>query len=144
MGGDRSEDRADEDRHLVVYVEDNPDTIGLVTWILEATGRYRVLGAQDGVAGLKLIKTRRPHLVLLDLDLPLVSGIELAQRVRSDPELAAIPMVAVTASVMNSEKERCLRAGCRAFVEKPFDIDTLRSVVDAYVSRAPLGARERA
>jgi two-component system, cell cycle response regulator DivK len=117
------------DSVLVVYVEDNPVNLQLVTWVLEASGRYRVLGAQDGLSGLALVQQHHPDIALIDLDLPLLTGLELARRIHQDPALTHIPLVAISASVMGHEHQRSLDAGCRAFIEKPFDIHRLRQVV---------------
>ena len=120
----------------IAYVEDDPDNLHLVQLILEATGRYMVLGAADGLAGLDLVREKRPVLVLVDLDLPLIDGFELIKRIRLDPELRAIPLVAVSASVMHRERQRSLDAGCMAFVEKPFDVVAFRDLVDDCIRRA--------
>ncbi|MCC6748987.1 MAG: response regulator [Deltaproteobacteria bacterium] len=126
---------ADRDLPTVVYVEDNPDNLRLVQRVLESTGRYRVLGAADGVAGLALIRHHRPAIVLLDLDLPILGGLELAKQIRTDPELAGTPVVVVSANVMHGERERCLDAGCMDFVEKPIDIVAFRGVVARCIRR---------
>ena len=118
----------------VVYIEDNLENLHLVEWVLEATGGYRVLGATDGVAGLELVRRHSPALVLLDLDLALFDGLELARRIHS--EFKSIPLVAVSASVMRGERQRSLDAGCMAFVEKPFDIVAFREVVADCIQRS--------
>jgi two-component system cell cycle response regulator DivK len=126
---------SEDNRLTVVYVEDNLDNLRMVEWLLESTGRYRVLGAADGVVGLDLIRRERPALVLLDLDLPLVDGFELARRIRQDTELKQIPMVAVSASVMRKERQRSLEVGCMAFVEKPFDVLAFTELVGDCIER---------
>ncbi len=120
----------------IAYIEDSPDNLRLVQLILETTGRYQVLGAPDGLAGWNLVRENRPALVLVDLDLPLIDGFELVRRLRSDPDLRAIPLVAVSASVMHRERQRSLEAGCMAFVEKPFDVVAFRDLVDDCIRRA--------
>jgi two-component system cell cycle response regulator DivK len=120
----------------IVYVEDNAANFALVRKILEHDGGYRVLGATTGEEGLELIERERPALVLLDLDLPGISGIEVAARLKSDERLRDIPLVAVTASVMKRERDAAIAAGCARFVEKPFDIHLLRDIVAEMV--APL------
>jgi CheY-like chemotaxis protein len=117
----------------VVYVEDNAANLALVRKILEHDGSYRVLGAATGEDGLALIERERPAIVLLDLDLPGISGIEVAKRLKADATLCDIPLVAVTASVMKRERDAALAAGCVRFVEKPFDIRHLREIVDEIV-----------
>ncbi len=121
---------------LVVYLEDSPDNLRLVQWVLETTGRFTVVGAADGLAGLDLVRERRPALVLLDLDLPLLDGLGVARRLRADPDLRQIPIIAVSACVMRSERERSLDAGCMAFVEKPFDVLAFRETVEECLRRA--------
>lgn len=117
-------------RKLVVYIEDNPSNFALARRILELSGAYEVLGAKDGLTGLALVHERRPDVVLLDLDLPGISGIEVVQRIRASPEIAKIPVLAVTASVMKRERTQAIDAGCNTFIEKPFDIHQLREQVD--------------
>jgi two-component system, cell cycle response regulator DivK len=122
---------------LLVYIEDSVDNLRLMEWVLEADGRYRVLGAADGIAGLELIREKRPALVLLDLEVPLLDGFEVAKRVRADPALRSIPLVAVSACVMRDERRRSLQVGCMAFVEKPYDVLALRKLVDKIVTAQP-------
>lgn len=113
----------------LVYVEDNADARALLQMVLGEGGELEVLSAADGLAGLQLIRTERPALVLVDLDLPLLNGLELVRELRRDPDVGRTPIVAITASVMQNERQRCLDAGCAAFVEKPFDIHALRALV---------------
>lgn len=118
------------DRRRVVYIEDNAANLSLVRKVLEHAGRYEVIGADTGEAGLELIARDPPDLVLLDLDLPQMDGFEVARRLKASPALAAIPIVAISASVMKQERQHALEAGCAFFVEKPFDIRELRAVVE--------------
>ena len=115
---------------LVVHVEDSPDNQRLVQWVLERTGRYEVIAAKDGVSGLELVQLRHPDLVLIDLDIPLLDGFELARRILAAEELREIPLIAVSASVMQREQQRCLDEGFVAFIAKPFDVQHFRQVVD--------------
>ena len=115
---------------LVVYIEDNPSNFALARKILEWSGKYEVLGAKDGISGLEMVRQRRPDVVLLDLDLPGISGIEVVQAIRRSPEIARTPVLAVTASVMKRERTQAMAAGCDRFIEKPFDIHDLRRQVD--------------
>ena len=115
---------------LVVYIEDNPSNFALARKILEWTGKYTVVNAKDGIIGLEMVRQRRPDVVLLDLDLPGISGIEVVQAIRRTPEIARIPVLAVTASVMKRERTQAMAAGCDVFIEKPFDIHELRRHVD--------------
>lgn len=122
-------------RNTVVYVEDDPDNLRLVQRLL-ATADIDVIGAADGLAGFAAVQEHQPFLVLVDLDLPLLSGFELAERLRGDPALQQIPRVAVSAEVMRGERRRCAEAGFEAFVEKPFEISAFRELVRKYLHRA--------
>ena len=121
---------------LVVYIEDNPSNFALARKILEWTGNYQVINAKDGIIGLQMVRERRPDVVLLDLDLPGISGIEVVQAIRRTPEIARIPVLAVTASVMKRERTQAMEAGCDRFIEKPFDIHDLKRQVDEVVGLA--------
>jgi CheY-like chemotaxis protein len=113
-------------RKLVVYVEDNPVNFALVRRILESTGSYDVTLADDGPIGLTTIAEQRPDLVLLDLDLPTMHGLEVLRELKADPSLAKIPVIIISASVMQRERTKALEGGAAAFLEKPFDIAGLR------------------
>jgi two-component system cell cycle response regulator DivK len=114
---------------VVVYVEDHRENFALVKKALEATGRYEVLQAESGEEALTMISERRPALVLLDLDLPGMDGISMALAMKADPRLHSIPIIVITASVMDDERQAAVDAGCMAFIEKPFDIARLRAWV---------------
>ncbi len=123
-------------KKLVVYIEDNPANFALVRRLLEATGRYEVHGAVDGPEGLIAVAEHLPAVVLLDLDLPSLHGLEVLRQLKADEKLAKIPVVIVTASVMQRERTKGLEGGAVAFVEKPFDIGDFRDIVDAACGEA--------
>lgn len=114
----------------VVYIEDNEANLALVRKVLEHGGSFEVTGAVTGEEGLELIRKDPPDLLLLDLDLPQMSGFDVARTLKEDPMLRSIPIVAISASVMKQERQKALDAGCLFFVEKPFDIRELRAVVE--------------
>lgn len=115
----------------VIYIEDNPANLDLVKRVLEATGRYTVVGIEDGVAGLELVRKSRPALLLVDLDIPGINGFEVTRRLRADadPAIAKMRIVAISANVLQNERQSSIEAGCDAFVEKPFDINDLRAEI---------------
>ena len=117
----------------IVYIEDNRDNFRLVQRLLEVTGRYEVLWAQSGLSGLASTREHRPALVLVDLDLPDIDGLDLARQLRADQELGDIPLIAISANVMHDERRRALDAGCLAFVEKPIDINDFRKLIDEHI-----------
>ncbi len=115
-------------RRQILVVEDNPVNLELVLAILEPTG-HRLMAAETAEAGLDVVRTDRPDLILLDVHLPGVSGYEVAQRLKADPATARIPIVALTAQAMRGEEIRAREAGCDAFLTKPVDADLLRETV---------------
>ena len=118
-------------RIKVVYIEDNQANLSLVVRALEATGRFQVLGAPDGDSGLELVARELPDVVLVDLDVPGTNGFEVTRQMKAsaNPAIARIPVAAVSANVLADERSAALAAGCVAFVEKPFDIHSLRALV---------------
>jgi len=114
----------------VLYVEDNPANFTLVRRLLESTGNYEVAQAPTGEDGLDMLAQRTPDVLLLDLDLPGISGIEVAREIRRRDKWRQLPIIVVTASVMKRERVQAEEAGCNRFIEKPFDIALLRRVVD--------------
>lgn len=104
----------------VLYVEDEAPLRGLVTYWLEDAG-YRVLLAADGAEGLALVRSERPDLVITDAMMPELSGDELVEIMKSDPDLAAIPIVMATAAASPFRVDRMLERGCHAVLGKPLD-----------------------
>lgn len=122
----------------IVYVEDNPANFVLVRKVLEVGREHVVEQAVSGEQGLEHILAAPPDLILLDLDLPGMSGLSLAEQLKADPRVQRIPIVAISASVMKEERRQALEAGCAWFLEKPFDIQELRrAVAEALAGRAP-------
>ncbi len=119
------------DIRKVVYIEDNPANRSLVVRILESTGRFKVFPAPDAEVGLALVEEELPHVVLVDLDIPGSNGFEVTRQIKgsANPEVARIPVAAVSANVMQNEREASLEAGCVIFIEKPFDINSFRAQV---------------
>ncbi len=117
-------------RTRILYVEDNAANLALVRKVLEHASQYEVIGAITGEEGLDAARAHAPALILLDLDLPGIDGFELARLLQADPALAAIPRVAISASVMKQERDQAIAVGCVRFIEKPFDIAELRAVVE--------------
>jgi len=116
------------ERVKVVYIEDNPANLALVVRALEATGKFRVFGAADGEAGIELINEQLPALVLVDLDIPGLNGFEVTRMIKAsdNPEVSKIPVAALSANVMQDERQASLDAGCVSFIEKPFDLSSFR------------------
>ena len=105
----------------VLIVEDNELNMKLFHDLLEAHG-YRTIGTRNGFEVLDLARKRRPDLILMDIQLPEVSGLEVTKWLKEDSELQAIPVVAVTAFAMRGDEERIRQGGCEAYLSKPISV----------------------
>jgi len=115
----------------ILYIEDNEQNYYLVKVLLN-TRDYKVIWAQDGREGIDKAVQSKPDLILLDIQLPVMDGYEVARRLRSNPELSKIPIVAVTSYAMTGDREKTLGAGCNGYIEKPIDPDTFLAQIDKY------------
>jgi two-component system cell cycle response regulator DivK len=117
----------------VLIVEDNELNMKLFNDLLEAHG-YETLQTQDGFKALEMAREHMPDLILMDIQLPEVSGLEVTKWLKDDDDLAAIPVVAVTAFAMKGDEERIREGGCEAYLSKPITvmtfIDTVRRFLD--------------
>jgi two-component system cell cycle response regulator DivK len=105
----------------ILIVEDNELSMKLFHDLLHAHG-YTVLQTRDGVEALKLARHHRPDIILMDIQLPKISGLEVMKWIREDDDLKAIPVVAVTAFAMKGDRERIIAGGCDAYISKPISI----------------------
>jgi two-component system, cell cycle response regulator DivK len=117
---------------LVLIVEDNPRNMTLVRDVLGYAG-YRTLEASDGEEGVALARAHQPDLVLMDIQLPGIDGVEALARLRQDASTAAIPVVALTAFAMKDDRERLLAAGFRGYLEKPLTVRELPRQLEALI-----------
>lgn len=124
----------------ILLVEDAHDLMRLMVRILESAG-YTVIQAYGGEDALRKVRTQHPDLVLTDLAMPLMSGVEVIERIKGDPETASIPCVAVTAYMWDQIATAAGRAGCDGFVGKPFNSAKLLAEVAKHV---PLPAKMHA
>src|SRR5213080_1997245 len=122
--------RALEKKPKVLYIEDNRENRMLVRAVLEAAG-YTIVDAEDGLAGIEAAIREEPALILLDINLPGVDGYEIVAILKSFPNLASTPVIAVTAYAMEGDRQRTLVAGCDGYIAKPIDADAFpRQVAD--------------
>ena len=121
-------------RKSVLCIEDNKTNMLLVSRIVEAED-YELVRAEDGPSALKLLENMTPDIILLDVNIPGIHGLDLARMIKDDERLADIPLIATTANVLVGDKERCLEAGCDEYLPKPLDIRRLRQVMRDYVNR---------
>ena len=117
---------------LILVVEDNPRNLKLVRDVLEHAG-YVTLAAERAELGLELARECGPDLVLMDVQLPGMDGVEALARLRADPATASLPVVAVTAFAMEADRARLLAAGFDDYIEKPISVRDLPRRVAALV-----------
>ena len=117
----------------VLIVEDNELNMKLFHDLLDAEG-YETLQTREGLEALSLAREQRPDLILMDIQLPEISGLEVTKWLKEDDELASIPVVAVTAFAMKGDEERIRQGGCEAYISKPISVsgflDTIRRLLD--------------
>lgn len=119
---------------LILLVEDNERNVKLLRDVLRATG-YRTLEASTGGEALVLAVTRGPALVVMDVRLPDMTGVEALNRLRNDERTALIPVLAVTAQAMKGDRQRFIDAGFDGYLSKPVDIDAFLATVDQQCTR---------
>ena len=126
-------DRARRTGERVLIVEDNELNMKLFNDLLEAHG-YRTLQTRDGVEALQMAREHRPDLILMDIQLPEVSGLEVTKWIKEDEELRAIPVIAVTAFAMKGDEEKIREGGCEAYIAKPISVMNFLSTVDQFLT----------
>ena len=125
----------------ILIVDDNVDNLELIQILLEGEG-FQVLQAEDAGAALKALQTWRPHLILLDIQLPRMDGLELTRILRKDPAMRDVIIVALSAYAMKSDEDSAKAAGCDGYITKPINtrsfVDTVRGYLRSHVStRSP-------
>ena len=113
---------------VILIVEDNDKNLKLVRDVLQVKG-YQTLEAGTGEDGVKLAREKKPDLILMDIQLPGMSGIEALKALRKTPATAGIPVVAITASVMQQDRQQIMSAGFNGFIEKPVNLRGLLDTV---------------
>jgi two-component system cell cycle response regulator DivK len=119
----------------VMIVEDNELNMKLFHDLLAAHG-YRTLQTRTGMEALKLARQQRPDLILMDIQLPEVSGLEVTKWLKDDEDLCDIPVIAVTAFAMKGDEERIRRGGCEAYLSKPISIASFLDAVRRHIGEA--------
>lgn len=125
---------ATKESYKVLYVEDTIDNRILVRRILQAEG-WTLLEAGTAQEGLELALSKQPDLILVDINLPEVDGLTFTTRLKSNPRLANVPIVALTANVLRGDRERSLRAGCDGYIQKPIDVDLFPSQIKYFIKQ---------
>jgi two-component system cell cycle response regulator DivK len=116
----------------VLIVEDNELNMKLFNDLLEAKG-YNVIQTRNGLKALDLAKEHRPDLILMDIQLPEVSGLEVTKWIKEDEMISSIPIIAVTAFAMKGDEERIRQGGCEAYISKPISVATFIKTIQYYI-----------
>ena len=115
----------------VLVVEDNEKNMYLISFILEKMG-HRVLQADSGEKGIELASREQPDLILMDIQLPGIDGLEATKRIRQSGD---VPIIAITSFAMTGDRERLLAAGCNGYIEKPINPETIMGEIAAYLEK---------
>jgi len=119
----------------VMIVEDNELNMKLFNDLLEAKG-YSTIQTKNGMEALDLARQHRPDLILMDIQLPEVSGLEVTKWLKEDDDLHSIPVIAVTAFAMKGDEERIRQGGCEAYISKPISVVQFLETIKTYIGDA--------
>lgn len=125
----------------ILIVEDNDLNLKLFRDILDAHG-YETFETKDGMEVLSLARNIRPDLILMDIQLPEISGLDITRKLKADGEVKGIPVIAVTAFAMKDDEEMILSAGCEAYMSKPISIPTFVLTVQKFLNENAWGEAE--
>ncbi len=118
---------------LILIVEDEPKNLTLLRDLLQVSG-YATIEATDGKQGVELAKANKPDLILMDIQMPVMDGLEATRILKGDATTRNIPVLALTSYAMKGDKEKILQAGCDGYLAKPFNIQELMKTVAEYLS----------
>jgi two-component system cell cycle response regulator DivK len=116
----------------ILIIEDQEDNRAILRDVLSTAG-YELIEAADGGEGVELAQKERPDLILMDIQLPVLDGYEATRRIKANPELKAIPIIAVTSYALSGDEAKARAAGCDGYVTKPFSPRLLLSKVREYL-----------
>lgn len=119
-------------RARILVIEDNPANLELMRYLLQSFG-HTVLTAPDGEAGVAMVRSERPDLVLCDVQLPKLDGIGVAREIRSDATLRDVPLIAVTAFAMVGDRDKMLQAGFDGYLPKPITPETFLQEIESFL-----------
>jgi two-component system cell cycle response regulator DivK len=119
-------------KKTVLCIEDNSTNMLLVSRVVEAEG-HTLVRAEDGERALYELSQNVPDIILLDVNLPGMNGLDLARQLRTEERYSTVPIIAITANVLVGDREKCLEAGCNDYMPKPIDIRRLRELMRTYM-----------
>ncbi|MBL1241046.1 MAG: response regulator [OCS116 cluster bacterium] len=118
----------------ILIVEDNELNMKLFNDLLESKG-YEIIQTANGLNAVELAREHKPDLILMDIQLPEVSGLEVTKWLKADDELAHIPVIAVTAFAMKGDEEKILEGGCEAYISKPISVAKFLTTIQSFVEK---------
>ena len=118
----------------VLIVEDNELNMKLFHDLLDAHG-YKTLQTRDGMEALDIAREHHPDLILMDIQLPEVSGLEVTKWIKEDDSLASIPVIAVTAFAMKGDEEKIIEGGCQAYIAKPISVSSFLETIETFLEQ---------
>ena len=118
----------------ILVIDDNPQNLKLASRLLLAEG-YEVKTAVDAESALELLEHFEPRLILMDIQLPGMDGLELTRQLKADPGRSHIVVIALTAYAMKGDEQKMLAAGCDGYIAKPIDVETLPALLVSYLAR---------
>jgi CheY-like chemotaxis protein len=121
------------DAPLVLLAEDNEANIATISSYLIAKD-YRVVFAKNGQEAIALAKSHHPDLILMDVQMPVMDGLEATRQIRCDPDLINIPIIALTALAMSGDREKCLTAGASEYLTKPVKLKALSQMIQTFLA----------
>ncbi len=116
----------------ILVVEDNETNMYLIKFMLEKSG-YEVIEAREGAAGVELAIKEKPDLIIMDVQLPDINGLEATNRIRASEADGDIPIIALTSFAMAGDREKALAAGCTGYIEKPINPETFMAEIEKYL-----------
>lgn len=116
---------------IILYVEDNFENKLFVRRVIESMG-HEMIEAETGLDSLMIAAEKTPDLILMDVNIPGMDGLETTVKFKQNPKLSHIPIIALTANAMKGDKERCLEAGCDGYMQKPVGVSDLRRQIQQY------------
>src|SRR5262249_50970680 len=132
----------DYGRKTVLVVEDNELNMKLVCDLIEVLG-HRVLQTRDGIEALKLTREHRPDLILMDIQLPGISRLDVTKWIKDDSSLRSIPMIAVSVFAMKGDEEKIRRGGCEAYMAKPITVASFLKMVEEFIGGPVVDSADR-
>lgn len=118
----------------ILIVEDNELNMKLFNDLLESKG-YKIIQTANGLNAVELAREHKPDLILMDIQLPEVSGLEVTKWLKADDELAYIPVIAVTAFAMKGDEEKILEGGCESYISKPISVAKFLTTIESFIEK---------